>query len=185
MALLHDLLADLLPGATVVWPREGLSVGPVGAAASSGSAGAPGLTGTASPTVGWVRVMKARVPAFDALEPGDLAIVPSSTLALVAPEAAQVADLVDLCRRADVAAILLVEGDEGSGGPGAVSESSGAGIAGPEGGPAGAARASGAASRPERPPSRHSPSWNGQSLRSAAPSRSAPREPTSRPSSAP
>src|SRR3989304_9616595 len=31
--------------------------------------------------VGWVRVLKARVPAFDALDPGDLAIVPGSALA--------------------------------------------------------------------------------------------------------
>ena len=35
--------------------------------------------------VGWVRVLKARVPAFDALEAGDVAIVPAAALAVVAP----------------------------------------------------------------------------------------------------
>ena len=38
--------------------------------------------GTAPP-IAWIRVMRARVPAFDALEPGDLAIVPAAALAVV------------------------------------------------------------------------------------------------------
>ena len=36
--------------------------------------------------VAWVRLMRARVPAFDALEPGDLAIIPAAALAIVAPD---------------------------------------------------------------------------------------------------
>ena len=35
--------------------------------------------------VAWVRVLKARVPAFDALDAGDLVIVPATVLAVVAP----------------------------------------------------------------------------------------------------
>jgi len=35
--------------------------------------------------VGWVRVLKPRVPAFDALETGDLAIIPAPALTVVAP----------------------------------------------------------------------------------------------------
>ena len=45
----------------------------------------PGPTDLAA-EIAWVRVMKPRVPAFDALEPGDLAIIPGSSLAIVAPE---------------------------------------------------------------------------------------------------
>ena len=59
--------------------------------------------------ISWVRVMKARVPAFDALEPGDLAIVPSSSLAMVAPGAEGAAGLVEAFGRARVPALLLVE----------------------------------------------------------------------------
>ncbi len=103
MARLVELLADLLPAASPVFPRGGLD----------GDAGGP--------TIGWVRVMKARVPAFDALEPGDLAVVPASALALVAPEAAQAAAIVELCSRAEVGAILLIEGDDATDADGASS----------------------------------------------------------------
>ncbi|MEK6721649.1 MAG: helix-turn-helix domain-containing protein [Chloroflexota bacterium] len=99
MASLDELLATLLPGARVVWPPDGF-----------GGEVSP-------PTIGWVRVMKARVPAFDALDAGDLAIVPVSVLAVVAAEPAQSAAIVDLCRRAKVGAILVVEAEaEGDGG---------------------------------------------------------------------
>ena len=93
MASLDELLATVLPGARVVWPPDGF-----------GGEVSP-------PTIGWVRVMKARVPAFDALEADDLAIVPASVLGVVAAEPAQSAAIVDLCRRAKVGAILVVEAE--------------------------------------------------------------------------
>jgi purine catabolism regulator len=61
--------------------------------------------------VAWVRVMKARVPAFDALEPGDLAIVPGSALAVVAPTPAELEPLVAAFATAPVSGVLLVEGE--------------------------------------------------------------------------
>jgi PucR family transcriptional regulator, purine catabolism regulatory protein len=63
--------------------------------------------------ISWVRVMKARVPAFDALEPGDLAIVPSTSLAVMAAGAEGAAGLVEAFARARVPALLLAGGDGG------------------------------------------------------------------------
>jgi hypothetical protein len=63
--------------------------------------------------VTWVRVLKSRVPAFDALDSGDLAIIPSASLAIVAPGAIQSADLAAALARARVPAVLLVSGDDG------------------------------------------------------------------------
>jgi purine catabolism regulator len=97
VATLDELREALLPGA-----RSVTSAGPAG-------------SGRGSPEVGWVRVMKSRVPAFDALEPGDLAIVPSSALAVVAPSPADVAALVEACARSRIGGLLLVESDEGAG----------------------------------------------------------------------
>ncbi|MDQ6795384.1 MAG: hypothetical protein M3067_11320, partial [Chloroflexota bacterium] len=94
MATLDELREALLPGARSVTP--------------AGSAGSG-----RSPEVGWVRVMKSRVPAFDALERGDLAIVPSSALAVVAPSPADVTALVEACARSRIGGLLLVESDEG------------------------------------------------------------------------
>ncbi len=59
----------------------------------------------------WVRVMRARVPAFDALEPGDLAIVPASALAVVAPADEEVLAFAAACAAARVAGLLLVDRD--------------------------------------------------------------------------
>ena len=59
--------------------------------------------------IAWVRVMKARVPAFDALEPGDLAIVPSSALAMVAPGTRARRGSSTAFGRARVRPLLLVE----------------------------------------------------------------------------
>jgi hypothetical protein len=64
--------------------------------------------------VGWVRVLKPRVPAFDALETGDLAIIPGPALAVVAPGQAQIHDLTVALARARVPAVLLVAGDAGT-----------------------------------------------------------------------
>lgn len=63
--------------------------------------------------VGWVRVLKPRVPAFDALETGDVAIIAAPALAVVAPGPAQIHELVVALVRARVPAVLLVEGDSG------------------------------------------------------------------------
>lgn len=63
--------------------------------------------------VGWVRVLKARVPAFDALEAGDLAIIPAQSLAVVAPGGSQTHELAAALARARVPAVLLIEGESG------------------------------------------------------------------------
>ncbi|MEX2012010.1 MAG: helix-turn-helix domain-containing protein [Chloroflexota bacterium] len=96
MASLDELRAALLPGARVV---------------GEGSGGRDGGE-AATPEIGWVRVMKARVPAFDALEAGDIAIVPGAALRLVAPGAAERDSLVAACSRARVGAVVLLDSDE-------------------------------------------------------------------------
>ena len=67
MASLHDLPARAVPD------------GP------PGRCGASSVPTAGEREVGWVRVLKSRVPAFDALEAGDLAIIPGPALAVVAP----------------------------------------------------------------------------------------------------
>ena len=64
--------------------------------------------------VAWVRVMKARTPAFDALEPGDLAIVPEAALDLLTAEVEAGDALAALVRGAGACALLLVGPREGS-----------------------------------------------------------------------
>lgn len=64
--------------------------------------------------VGWVRVLKPRVPAFDALEAGDLAIIAGPALAVVAPGPSQLHELVVALAKARVPAMLLVGGDTGN-----------------------------------------------------------------------
>ena len=58
-------------------------------------------TAADAPSLGWVRVLRARVPALDVLEAGDLVIVPASSLAVVAPAPA---DLATSSRRSPGAA---------------------------------------------------------------------------------
>jgi len=95
MASLHDLHRTLFPTAR-----------PIGAAELSAD--------RAEREVGWVRVLKPRVPAFEALETGDLAIIPGAALAVVAAGAAQIEELAVALARARVPAVLLVDGDAGS-----------------------------------------------------------------------
>ncbi|MHB8460393.1 MAG: PucR family transcriptional regulator [Candidatus Limnocylindrales bacterium] len=64
--------------------------------------------------IGWVRVLKARVPAFDALDAGDLALVPLSALAIVAAGATEVAALAEGLARSGVSGVVLVAGDAGA-----------------------------------------------------------------------
>lgn len=94
MASLHDLHRALFPTAR-----------PIGAAELSPE--------RAEREVGWVRVLKSRVPAFDALDIGDLAIIPGPALATVAPGVAQIHELAVALARGRVPAVLLVEGETG------------------------------------------------------------------------
>ena len=64
-----------------------------------------------SRTIGWVRVLRARVPAFDGLDAGDLAIVPAGPLSAGAAGTAGVDGLIAEFVRARVAAVLLIEAD--------------------------------------------------------------------------
>ena len=88
MASLHDLLDAVLPGAV--------------------SVGAAVPAGPDAPVLGWVRILRARVPALDVLEPGDIVIVPASALPVVAPTAADATDLVQTLARSGAAGLLLV-----------------------------------------------------------------------------
>ena len=104
MTTLAELTRALFPGAMLVGARfEG------GGSEGGGSEGA--AAGAASTQVTWVRVMRARVPAFDALEAGDLAIVPEATLAVVAPGRDERLQLIEACRAARIAGMLLVNQD--------------------------------------------------------------------------
>jgi hypothetical protein len=95
VATLGELRADVFPGALV---------------ATAGNAA--DLDGV---VVSWVRVLRARVPAFDTLEPGDLVVVPEAALGVVAPSDGEVAELVAAFARARVAAILVLEPSDGAG----------------------------------------------------------------------
>jgi PucR family transcriptional regulator, purine catabolism regulatory protein len=89
MTDLGELASGLLPGAELI------------AAAAE------------APPIAWVRVMRARVPAFDALEAGDLVIVPETALAVVAPGARELGDLAAALAAVPVSGVLLVEADAG------------------------------------------------------------------------
>ena len=90
MATLEALRAAVLPGAR--WLAAGPDVAP--------------STAT-SLDLAWVRLMRAGQPAFDALDPGDLAIVPRTALDLVASEGDVVA-LVRGCIETGIGGIVLV-----------------------------------------------------------------------------
>ena len=94
MAALHDLYRALFPTAR-----------PVGTNKSPAA--------WSDREVGWVRVLKPRVPAFDALEAGDLAMIPGPALAVVASGAEQIEELAAALSRARVPAVLLVDGETG------------------------------------------------------------------------
>src|SRR3990170_8484265 len=63
--------------------------------------------------VAWVRVLRARVPALDALERDDLVVVPEGALRSVAHDPAEARTLVEDLARSAVAALLFV-GDVGA-----------------------------------------------------------------------
>jgi purine catabolism regulator len=87
---LAALAAELLPGAALEGPPA-----------------------AASRQIAWVRVLRARVPAFDALEPGDLVIMPAPALAVVAPGPGELAGLVGALAALPVSGVLLVAGEPG------------------------------------------------------------------------
>jgi hypothetical protein len=83
---------------------------------------AAAAVGTVDPSrrdviVGWVRVLRARVPAFDTLEVGDLVVVPASALAVVAPSTTERDDLIAAFAAAGVSAVLVTIGAEAGGDP--------------------------------------------------------------------
>jgi hypothetical protein len=90
VATLADLHRELFPAAIPAAPLEAAEAGRI---------------------VSWVRVLKARVPALDALDPSDLVIVPATALALVAPGRPEMAALADGLLRAHAAGVLVVGGD--------------------------------------------------------------------------
>ncbi|HSL97253.1 MAG TPA: helix-turn-helix domain-containing protein [Candidatus Deferrimicrobiaceae bacterium] len=92
MSTLAELGAELLPGAR----RVGRATG-------------------GDRQIAWVRVMRGRVPAFDALEPGDLVIVPAPALVAVAPAAPEVEALVGGLAAAPISGALLLEAESGAG----------------------------------------------------------------------
>jgi purine catabolism regulator len=92
--------------------------------------GAQRVGGPGGGPISWVRIMKARVPAFDALEPGDLAIVPAAALELVAPGPAELRAFVDSCLAARLSGLLLVEGEAAEGGGGGAGSEGSAGSSG-------------------------------------------------------
>lgn len=92
MASLRDLVRTLLPLAR-----------PVGVAADDD----PGL----DREVFWVRLLRAREPAVDSPEAGDLVIVPFAALAAVAPTAPRAEALGEALARARVAAVVLLAPD--------------------------------------------------------------------------
>lgn len=97
MASFADLCRAVLPGTD-----------PGGVAAGAVAGAGPGAS--ARP-IGWVRVMKPRVPAFDALEAGDLAIVPAGAVPVVAPSPAEVERLAAGLAESGVAGVIVVGED--------------------------------------------------------------------------
>ncbi|MCI0583978.1 MAG: helix-turn-helix domain-containing protein [Chloroflexi bacterium] len=98
--------------------------------------GAPRVAGPAGGPISWVRILRARVPAFDALESGDLAVVPAAALAVVAPGAEEIRALAEGCATAGVSGVVLVDGEVGAA-DGVAGEAGAAdGAAGPAIGPA-------------------------------------------------
>lgn len=88
MATLEEVLRAALPSRDA----DGLALAP----------------SAASRSVTWVRVVRARVPAFDALDRGDLVIVPSAALAVVAGTDGPLADIARALVRGATSAVLLV-----------------------------------------------------------------------------
>jgi len=110
MTTLAELTAALFSGAVAIGaPADGAGSDRTGAGGKGAGSDGSGSDGAAAPQITWVRVMRARVPAFDALEAGDLAIVPEATLAVVAPGRDERYQLIEACGAARIAGMLLVD----------------------------------------------------------------------------
>ena len=92
MTTVAEILADLMPAARVIHARPDALARPVT----------------------WVRVLRARVPALDALEPGDLVIVPSGALDVVAPTSEETDRLADALVLGAASAVVIVGAVGGS-----------------------------------------------------------------------
>ncbi len=66
-----------------------------------------------APLVAWVRVLTPRVPAFDALDARDLALIPGSALATLAAGGVDPASIIDAMVEAGAAGALLLGRDAG------------------------------------------------------------------------
>jgi purine catabolism regulator len=102
MATLDELRAAVIPSARWVTAAVG------GRPMAGRSAARPGAVHPPARDLAWVRLMRARVPAFDALEPGDVAIVPAAALAVVASDREGVSALVRGCLEAEIGGLLIV-----------------------------------------------------------------------------
>ncbi|MGA3057417.1 MAG: helix-turn-helix domain-containing protein [Candidatus Limnocylindrales bacterium] len=91
---------------------------------------APLTAEAAAREIAWVRVLKARIPAFDSLDPDDFAVIPATALAVVAPDRTETESLVADFQRARVTALLVIEADE----PEAVSAAAALAVAASEAG---------------------------------------------------
>jgi purine catabolism regulator len=58
--------------------------------------------------------MRARVPAFDALEAGDVAVIPATALEVVAPTPAEARSIAEALVHANVGGALLVDAEDGA-----------------------------------------------------------------------
>ncbi len=106
MATLASLISDVLPTATL----------------------AAGDAAALEREVGWVRLVRARVPALDALDPGDLVLVPERALDVVAPGPDQVDALIAALVDGGAAGALVLPADGGGGAPDLVAGLGRAGI---------------------------------------------------------
>lgn len=99
MPTLAGVIRSVFPGA--------VALGPGGAGRPPRRRGVLAVETAAQP-VGWVRVMRARVPAFDALEAGDLVIVPEGALRALIHEPTDAQDVAEELRRAQVTAVVYL-----------------------------------------------------------------------------
>ena len=66
-------------------------------------------------TVTWVRLLRTRLPAFDGMDAGDLALIPLVTLRAVAPDEAARRELVEFLANSNATGILAISSSERSG----------------------------------------------------------------------
>ena len=63
-------------------------------------------------TVSWVRLLRTRLPAFDGMDAGDLALIPLTTLRAVAPDEASRREMVEYLADHNATGILVISSDE-------------------------------------------------------------------------